>query len=129
MRKMFLFYIVLLVFFCAGIATAGEQCVVCHEGIESISKDPDIHDLDCTKCHRGDAKATTLEAAHKGMYANPSDLRVVDKTCGKCHKNEVAKVKKSLHSTSAGKISGTRYAWGTQGKTDAIYANYDVDNR
>ncbi len=104
---------------------AEEQCLGCHEGIEKISEVPGMSQLSCTDCHRGDVEATEEEAAHAGMFANPSDLRVIDKTCGTCHPDEVEILKKSLHATSAGKISGTRYAWGAQGRK-AIYANYAV---
>jgi hypothetical protein len=75
----------------------------------------------------GNAEATTQETAHQGMYANPSDFRVVDNTCGTCHSDEVSNSKKSLHATMAGMISGTRYAWGAQGR-DAVYATYEVED-
>ncbi len=104
---------------------AEEKCLTCHEGIEKISEVPGMAHLTCTDCHKGDAKATVAEAAHKGMYANPSDLRVVGETCGTCHPEEVQNAMKSLHATSAGKISGTRYNFGAQGR-EGIYANYAV---
>ncbi|MBI2437504.1 MAG: hypothetical protein HYV36_01645 [Lentisphaerae bacterium] len=119
-------YIGILSVVAAVSGRAAETCVTCHEGIEMISEKPGIHDLSCTDCHQGDGNATVFEAAHKGIYANPSDLRVVEQTCGLCHPDEVARVMKSLHATSAGMISGTRYAWGAQGKTEALYANYAV---
>ncbi len=116
---------IFLLFF-SPMAYAESQCVACHEGIEAISEDPDIHDMSCVECHLGNNQAKTAEAAHKGMYANPSDLRVVDKTCGECHAEIVENVVKSIHSTSAGIISGTRYAAGLQEKSDAVYATYAV---
>ncbi|TKB54980.1 multiheme c-type cytochrome [Ferrimonas aestuarii] len=100
-------------------------CLSCHEGIEQFSDTKVMSKLSCTKCHNGDGKATELELAHKEMWANPTDLRVVDQTCGKCHKKEVANAKTSLHATSAGKISGTRYDFGAQTR-DSIHATYDV---
>ncbi len=111
-----------------GLATpalAAEGCLTCHEGIEKISEVPGMSHLTCTDCHRGDEKGATAETAHKGMYANPSDLRVIDKTCQTCHPREVENLIKSLHGTSAGKISGTRYAWGAQDRK-SIYGNYAV---
>ena len=106
---------------------AGQKCLICHRGIERIGDGPVKSTLTCTACHRGDGRATTMQAAHKDMFANPSDLRVVDQTCGTCHPDEVKKVKTSLHATMAGMISGTRYAWGAQDRK-AKYATYDVEN-
>ncbi|MFC1491768.1 hypothetical protein ACFLQ0_04180 [Nitrospinota bacterium] len=117
----------LLAFF-AGTGMAQEKCITCHEGIEKISENNQVHNaLPCATCHMGDPKATTMEAAHKGMFANPGDLRVVDKTCGLCHANEVKNAKKSLHATMAGQISGTRYAAGIQDR-GAIYATADISD-
>jgi len=110
-----------------GLALSAEQCLTCHEGIEKISDVPGMAHLTCTDCHMGDAAGATIEAAHSGMYANPSDLRVIDKTCGSCHPQEVANAEKSLHATSAGIISGTRYAWGLQDRTSR-YGNYAVSD-
>ena len=101
------------------------KCLTCHEGIEKISEVEGMNHLTCVDCHKGNAAAMTEEEAHKGMYANPSDFRVIHETCGTCHPEEVENNMKSLHSTSAGKISGTRYDWGAQGR-DGIYANKAV---
>ncbi len=117
----------LLLLSCPVWAAAEEKCLTCHEGIEQISEVPGMSQLSCTDCHFGDRAATEKEAAHTGMYANPSDLRIIDKTCGTCHPDEVSNSMKSLHATSAGKISGTRYAWGAQGR-EGIYANYAVSD-
>ncbi|MGB3209247.1 MAG: multiheme c-type cytochrome [Desulforhopalus sp.] len=125
-KRLFIFCCTTMMLMLTSWVFAQSQCVVCHEGIEAISEDPDIHDMTCAECHFGDPKAKTAEAAHKDMYANPSDLRVIDKTCGTCHEEIVDTVVKSLHSTSAGIISGTLYAAGLQGKTDTTYATYAV---
>lgn len=109
-------------------AAAEEKCLTCHEGIEKISEVPGMAELTCTDCHMGDATGTTVEVAHKGMYANPTDLRVVEQTCGPCHPQDVENVKKSLHATMAGLISGARYAWGVQ-EREAIYATYPVEDK
>jgi hypothetical protein len=106
---------------------AAEKCLTCHEGIETISDLEGMSELTCTDCHRGNPDATDAESAHMGMYANPSDMRVVDETCGGCHEEEVDRIRKSLHATSAGKISGARYAQGTQSR-ESIYANYAVED-
>ena len=124
MKTVTRFLLVLALLGLAGVASAEEKCLTCHEGIEKISEVDGMDHLTCTDCHMGDAKATTLDA-HKGMYANPSDFRIIDKTCGTCHPEEVENNIKSLHSTSAGKISGTRYDFGAQSR-DAIYGNYAV---
>ncbi len=115
------------ILFFFNVAVGQEGCLKCHAGIEKIGEGPVKSNLACTVCHRGDADATDAKAAHKNMFANPSDLRVVDQTCGVCHPQDVANVKTSLHSTMAGIISGTRYAWGAQDRA-AKYATYDVQN-
>ncbi len=106
---------------------AAEKCLTCHEGIEQISDVEEMNELTCTDCHMGDDEAAEADAAHMGMYANPSDLRVVENTCGGCHPGKVENVKKSLHATSAGKISGARYAQGAQTRK-SIYANYSIED-
>lgn len=96
------------------------ECLKCHEGIESIGKSHE--DLACDDCHQGNPKSSSKEEAHRGLYKNPGDLNVVDETCGVCHEEIVIKVKKSLHATSAGIISGARYLWAAQKEKNAIYA-------
>lgn len=113
----------------ADLSAGSTGCLRCHEGIERISDMADMADLSCEDCHRGDPKGRTEEAAHKGMYANPSDLRVADRTCGQCHEEDVENVKRSLHATMAGMISGTRYDWAAQETRNAVYATYDVEAR
>ena len=110
-----------------GWTAAQEKCLTCHEGIEKIADGPVMGKLSCTDCHQGNADAADKQQAHAGMYANPSDLRVASKTCGTCHEKDLDNAMKSLHATSAGKISGTRYAWGAQGR-EGIYANQPVEN-
>lgn len=63
------------------------------------------------------------------MYANPTDLRVIGETCGTCHEEYVDNIAKSLHGTSAGIISGTRYTWSAQADKNAIYATYAVEDK
>lgn len=101
-------------------------CLSCHEGIEKIADGPVMGELSCTDCHMGDGNARNEEAAHKGLYINPSDLRVVNETCGTCHPDDVENVKRSLHATMAGMISGTRYDFGAQGR-ESKYATYAVE--
>ncbi|NPB08764.1 MAG: hypothetical protein GXO17_00280 [Thermodesulfobacteria bacterium] len=101
-------------------------CLSCHRGIETISAVPEMAALSCTDCHRGNGKTTDKEEAHRGLWANPSDLRVVDETCGRCHAEIVRRLRKSLHATSAGIISGARYTWAAQKTKEALYANYAV---
>jgi len=105
--------------------SAAEKCLTCHEGIEEIADVPAMKALSCTFCHKGDPGAESLEAAHQGLLANPSDFRVNQAICGMCHAAEIDTLTKSLHATSAGVISGARYAQGAQGR-EGIYANYAV---
>lgn len=125
MKRVLVVMAVLAVTALPSSALAADQCLSCHEGIEQISDVEEMAELDCTDCHNGDASATGVDEAHSGMYANPGDMRVVDETCGSCHPDEVEVVRKSLHATSAGKISGARYAQGAQSRA-AIFANYAI---
>ncbi len=103
-------------------------CLSCHQAIEPISEVPAMAALECVDCHRGNPEAEGITEAHQGLWANPSDLRVVDQTCGRCHEEVVNRVKKSLHATSAGIISGARYTWKAQETKVALYANYAVED-
>ena len=99
-------------------------CLQCHQGIESIGV---AHaDLACEDCHLGDPDGSTKEAAHAGLYSEPDDLDVVDNTCGECHEDIVVKMKKSLHATVAGQISGARYLWAAQEEKNSLYSIRDV---
>lgn len=106
-------------------STASEKCVLCHQGIEAIHP----FEIECTLCHRGDGEAVGKEEAHAGLLPNPSDLRVVDRTCGLCHEEWVEVVRKSLHATSAGIISGARYQWGAQETKNALYGVLPVEDK
>ncbi len=103
-------------------------CLFCHDGIEPISEVPVMAELPCSFCHRGNPQATAKDEAHRGLWRNPSDLRVVDKTCGQCHMDIVSRLKKSLHATSAGVISGARYTWAAQKTRESLYGNYAVED-
>ncbi len=112
-----------------GICRAGHGCLSCHAGIEPISSLSPMKELACQFCHRGHPEAASREDAHSGMWANPSDYRVADKTCGQCHAEILARSRKSLHATSAGIISATRYTWAAQKTKNALYANYAVRDK
>lgn len=103
-------------------------CLGCHDGIEQFTDIEGMADLGCVDCHMGNEQGTTPAEAHTGMYANPTDLRVIGETCGTCHEEYVSNVGKSLHATSAGVISGTRYTWNAQADKNAIYGNYAVSD-
>ena len=105
---------------------AQDGCLQCHRGIESIGMNHE--DLACDDCHQGDPDGVTKEAAHAGLLPNPGDLNVVDETCGMCHEKIVANVKKSLHATSAGVISGARYLWAAQREKNALYSVRQVED-
>jgi hypothetical protein len=100
-------------------------CLTCHSGIEKMH--PEL-ELSCVFCHRGDGDAKDKETAHQGFLPNPSDLAVADQTCGKCHSEYVENVKKSLHSTSAGIISGARYLWAAQETKLALYGVREIED-
>jgi len=121
MAKSILAGILVVTFLFYGQQAFGD-CLKCHRGIEAISDLSAMKELKCTFCHRGDAKAIKKEMAHKGMWANPSDFAVVEETCGACHREILERVKKSLHATSAGIISATRYLFAAQKGKNAIYA-------
>lgn len=89
-------------------------CLACHAGIERFADGPVMAELACTFCHGGNGVESGNKAvAHKSLTANPADLRVVERTCGACHAEEMERVRRSLHATSAGIIDATRRAFGT----------------
>jgi hypothetical protein len=96
------------------------SCLKCHKGIESIGERHE--DLTCSDCHNGNPDTLSKEGAHSGLYKNPGDLNIVAETCGVCHEDIVTRVKKSLHATSAGIISGSRYLWAAQKGKNALYS-------
>ena len=104
-----------------------EGCLRCHQGIEPINPKMDFA---CTVCHRGDGQAVTKEEAHTGLIPNPGAMDVVTQGggCAQCHQDYVERLKKSLHATSAGKISAARYTWAAQDIKNAIYGNYAVQD-
>jgi len=59
--------------------------------------------MGCVFCHKGDAAATEMKAAHNGIVKKPSDNL---KLCGMCHKPIAENYGKSLHYTSAGQRHG-----------------------
>ncbi len=119
-----LFILISLVFLIKGPLFA--KCTTCHKGIEQISRIDTMNGLECDFCHRGNPGASAQKEAHMGLWRNPSDYRVAHKTCGVCHKDILERSKKSLHATSAGIISATRYLFGAQKTKNAIYANYEI---
>ncbi|WP_141674226.1 hypothetical protein [Dissulfuribacter thermophilus] len=119
-------YTIFIIFVAYGICCADSSCIECHKGIEPIIDTPPMKDLPCEFCHQGDPKEIDMKMAHDGLLSNPSDYRVVDRTCGVCHYDIVLSSKKSLHATSAGIISGARWAWGAQNTKRAIYGTYNV---
>ena len=120
---------VCFLFISAVAFASGQGCLSCHEGIEKFSDVPGMAQLTCTDCHQGNKEGVSKDEAHRDMYRNPSDLRVVDETCGTCHSEKVKNLEKSLHATSAGKISGARYTWGAQDEKNAIYSTYAVKDK
>ncbi len=131
--KSFLFILTIpflsMLLFPSGAFCKKSSCELCHEGIESISDLAPMKGLTCQFCHRGNPEAASEKEAHKGMWANPSDYRVAEKTCGRCHERILSCSKKSLHATSAGIISSTRYTWAAQDRRNAIFANYQVEDK
>lgn len=112
--------------FYLDVSYASTSCTSCHNGIEPISNVSVMKELSCHFCHKGHPEKQDKNQAHKDMWANPSDYSVVDKTCGLCHQSIVERSKKSLHATSAGIISATRYLFGAQETKNAIYGVKDV---
>jgi hypothetical protein len=123
----FLIVILLTGMLCTSSADEVQQvgCLQCHQGIESIGESH--AELACEDCHKGNPGSSTKEDAHSGIYENPGDLNIVVETCGECHEDIVVKVKKSLHATTAGVISGARYLWAAQKEKNAIYSVRQVE--
>lgn len=57
-------------------------------------------EIGCVECHRGDADAIEMAAAHKGMKADPT-FPEAGEACGECHGDEAELARTSLHYTLA----------------------------
>ncbi len=126
----FLICVVLLGFWVTTLNSAiAGSCKGCHKDIEPISDVDEMKALECSFCHRGHPEKDKKEEAHYSMWANPSDYNVAQNTCGQCHEDILFRSKKSLHATSAGIISATRYLFCAQETKNAIYAVKDVADR
>lgn len=101
-------------------------CLTCHQGIEAVGE---AHSsAECIDCHQGNPDGKTKEAAHQDFFKNPGDLNIVEETCGMCHDEYVRRLKRSLHATSAGVISGARYLWAAQKTKNALYGVRAVED-
>lgn len=136
-RSISLFIMLLLTLTLVGFtgvpeAEAQEVCLTCHAGIEDITDNQAMAQAlkamggECSVCHLGNPEGKGVEEVHQGLIKNPSSLHNVDKTCGKCHNEVTGNVMKSLHATSAGKISGARYTWGAQEDKLSMYGNKPI---
>ena len=93
-----------LVFLRMGYAT--DTCESCHPAIQTNCGQT------CVACHK-DARATFKPTrGHPAIIANPSDEIWWDAKCLSCHQTELDHFKNSLHYSSAGIISQTRFLWG-----------------
>ncbi|MBK8177827.1 MAG: hypothetical protein IPK67_02780 [Planctomycetes bacterium] len=121
-----------------------EACLDCHAGIEEMHpKAP----LSCTACHGGDGSATSKERAHVAprraeagdervaprdedpafrRFQNPMDLRVAEEVCAPCHAEEVTRVHRSLHATTAGHLSDGFYEVGLLKEKGSRYSIFPV---
>ena len=106
------------------------SCRSCHAGIEEMHP---WQPLGCVLCHGGNGSRAGKDEAHvhpqigwppdervvpKGFdpayvrFRDPGDLRVVSTTCGTCHPDEVDRLGRSLHGTTAGHLSDGLYEKG-----------------
>lgn len=90
------------------------DCLSCHAGIETISKN---HPFACKVCHiLEEPSQPKTKITHADVIRNPSDPLYVQRFCGSCHMEEIKNLETSLHATMAGIINQTRYLWGAQKK-------------
>jgi hypothetical protein len=125
------------------------RCLLCHDGIENVTKNMAGMNLFCDFCHGGDPFGETIETAHVfsdgtvdynetippldqdleyQKWLNPSNLRVVDSTCGMCHPDHVVRVKKSLMATTAGHYSGGFYQNNVVDTKTPIYGTFAIED-
>ena len=123
------------------------RCLLCHEGIQNITKNMANMNLSCEFCHGGDPFGETIETAHifpdgtvtynetipprdqdlaYQKFVNPSNLRVVSSTCGMCHPEHVERVEKSLMATAAGHYAGGLYQNNVVDTKTPIYGTFAV---
>lgn len=95
----------------AGAAEPDDQCVACHEREQAPLalghafwewKHSPHGEVGCEKCHGGDPRATTAEAAHRGVLpaSEPASLVHATKlaaTCGVCHAKESEAYARTVH--------------------------------
>jgi hypothetical protein len=98
------------------------QCVKCHEDHGTMDAS---HAIACVRCHRGNPQAEDPDEAHRGLLKDPGDLRVVEKTCGTCHPEETRRVQGSAMALAPRMINHTRFAFGGQKTSEALYAVRD----
>ncbi len=137
------------------LASAGNNCLACHGGIEHI-RQPDTGmakaiakkaakagyaQNSCIVCHGGNPEATEKSAAHSGtaayfaahegpktFYPDPGSPWINRNTCGMCHKEQVAAQFNSLMMTEQGKIHGVLYSFGGLEGYRHTMANYNTQN-
>jgi predicted CXXCH cytochrome family protein len=71
----------------AGMATAAEQCGVCHPE-SRVAYETSIHareGFECTSCHGGDPASRSPEAAHRGNFRALGDRLRIPAACAECH--------------------------------------------
>lgn len=120
------------------VADAG--CLACHDGIEAMHPKAA---LACTDCHGGNGGAGNKNQAHVAQppvriedervapldkdlawiqFRNPMDLRVAERTCGTCHSDAHARLRASLHGTTAGHLSDGYYEVGLSEERRSLYS-------
>ena len=71
----------------AGVATAAEQCGVCHPESRVAFADSThaAEGVACTDCHGGDAASRDPVAAHRGDFRPLDDRLLIPASCADCH--------------------------------------------
>jgi hypothetical protein len=120
------------------------SCRACHAGIEEMHP---WQPIGCVLCHGGNGSRPGKDEAHvrpqigwppdervvpEGFdpafvrFRDPGDLRVVATTCGSCHPDEVDRLGRSLHGTTAGHLSDGLYENGLLEKRVSRYSVFAV---
>ncbi|MBI3270598.1 MAG: hypothetical protein HYZ53_16450 [Planctomycetes bacterium] len=127
-------------------AKASASCLQCHRGIEEIHPQ---EKLGCADCHGGDPAAAAKEKAHVQpkspvpndervlpleydlpyqRFLNPANLRVADAACGACHGEDLKRLKRSLHGTTAGHLCDGLYENGVTQARGSLYSIFPVSD-
>ena len=99
-------FLIVIALFIVKTGAKAETCAHCHRDVQTNCGQT------CAACHSDTQAAFKPTDTHPAIIANPSDEFWWKAKCLRCHRTEIAHFKNSLHYSSSGIISQTRFLWG-----------------